>query len=218
MTYWDALYRRGGTSGAGSVGALRAWKWQVLEKSGADLQHVIDVGCGDLSFWEGRRCADYLGIEQSADRCQRNKAERPDLRCLPIDAAGYLPLLPQAPTVMCFDMLFHIMNPTDYISILRNISRYSSDYVFVYTWARNPFAEPLMRVKAAAVQARRRHWGNVRELLIDHPVTDGEYQYYRNFPAVQKYIEHHRCVDVQCPPESVDPYGAMWVFRRREWR
>lgn len=62
-TYWETRYGRGGTSGSGSIGVGRTWKWKVigemirshspeLLESDDSLSKIIDVGCGDLSFWD----------------------------------------------------------------------------------------------------------------------------------------------------------------------
>ena len=63
--YWDQRYIAGGTSGAGSIGDDRDFKWNVVDRHVLFLQSVVDVGCGELSFWEGRDCEDYTGIDIS---------------------------------------------------------------------------------------------------------------------------------------------------------
>ena len=59
--YWENRYESGGTSGKGSIGQLRAWKWQVIEDYAGPVDDVIDVGCGDLSFLEGKTSEKYTG-------------------------------------------------------------------------------------------------------------------------------------------------------------
>ena len=49
--YWEIHYHLGGTSGAGSVDKYRAWKWEAITTYLPKVEHVVDVGCGDLSFW-----------------------------------------------------------------------------------------------------------------------------------------------------------------------
>lgn len=217
MNYWEKLYSLGGTSGEGSIGALREWKWQVLEKSGADLNNVIDAGCGDLSFWEGRGCKQYFGIEQSETVFMENGITRPDMPCVCIDAAKLYNVDSPAPTVLCLDVLFHVMDGQDYISILKNLSRYSSDYIFIYTWWRNPFLNPHVFRLAVAAQVKRGNiWNAIAMFRSPECDTDGEYQKYRNFNNYHKYLENHERIAMLITPVDINPFGAMWIFRRKK--
>ena len=220
MSYWDSLYSRGGNSGGGSVGAIRDWKWKTLSESGADMDRVIDFGCGDLSFWDGKGCSDYTGIEQSESRCRQNRVSRPDLPCFCADASyKQLPdVLAQSPTVICFDVLFRVMDTKTYIGILENLSASSSDYIFIYTWWRNPFTNPIAFITAILAQLHRGNYENVSKMLeTENTPTDFQYQYYSPFCSYAKYLTHHKFQTVLYPPiDAVDPYGAMYIFRRRE--
>src|SRR5437870_7971620 len=53
--FWDSRYRRGGTSGPGSAGLERRWKWRLVHRYVGDPDQVLDVGCGDLGFWQDRK-------------------------------------------------------------------------------------------------------------------------------------------------------------------
>ncbi len=62
MGYWEELYKKGGSSGEGSIGESR--KWETIDKYVKSVDDVIDVVCGDRSFWEGTNFPDhYTGIE-----------------------------------------------------------------------------------------------------------------------------------------------------------
>jgi SAM-dependent methyltransferase len=138
MNYWDTRYRDGGASGKGSVGSARRWKWRVIRRCVPDVhkRRVLDVGCGDVSFLEGRRFESYLGIDASPTVIQKNRKRRPDLRFEVLDAADSP--LPNANVVFCMDVLFHIMRDVDYEAILENLGRAAQEWLFVATWRANP--------------------------------------------------------------------------------
>lgn len=71
--YWEKRYSIGGSSGKGSIGKERAWKWSIIDNYSPNIQNVIDVGCGDLSFWSNRECKDYTGIDMSETIIEKNK-------------------------------------------------------------------------------------------------------------------------------------------------
>ncbi len=125
----------GGRSGPGSVGRHRDWKWSVIGKYVPDIYgaSVIDVGCGDLSFWKGRNCAKYLGIDWSEFIMAKNRASRVGWDFLILPAEQYVPNI-KATVILCFDLLIHIERAVVFRKILENICRYSKDFIFVYGW------------------------------------------------------------------------------------
>lgn len=152
--YWDARYRdkvHGGTSGPGSLGENREWKWQIISRFvDVTKKRVLDVGCGDLSFWEGRDCASYIGVDFSPTIVKRNRESKPNWKFVHGDASENHDL--SGDVLFCFDMLFHIMSDDVFTKILRNLTRWTKEWLFVYTWHKSMFG--------------------------DSP-TDGLYQYYR---------------------------------------
>jgi hypothetical protein len=129
MNYWDKRYADGGNSGCGSIGYLREWKWQTIHLFVNPVTEVIDVGCGDLSFWDVTTLPDgYVGIDASEIIIKKNRANNPNL----------IFYHAKSPVVFCFDMLFHIMDDGIYQRTIENLCRMSSDYIFIYTWINNP--------------------------------------------------------------------------------
>jgi len=126
----------GGRSGHGSVGKYRDWKWSVIVLYIPDISSVdiIDVGCGDLTFWEGRSCAKYLGIDWSNFIIKKNQKSRPGWGFINLPAEQYIPNIIMASVVFCFDLLIHIEKPAVFRKILENLCRYSKDLIFIYGW------------------------------------------------------------------------------------
>ena len=185
--YWETRYAQGGNSGEGSIGRYRRWKWAIINRYAPNLARVIDIGCGDLTFWEKKRLPEYIGIDISKTIINRNIEAHPHSKFIHAPAEITIPGL-QAPTVLCLDLLFHIMNDAAYTQILKNICEHSTDKIFIYTWMKNP-------------------WKN--------KATDGKYQTFRRL-ELQLPLFYEQGFDlverVPCPFDV----GAMYVFQYKE--
>ena len=208
--YWDQRYASGGSSGGGSIGPLRDWKWGILELYLGEVNHVIDYGCGDLSFWEGRTCSDYLGIDVSDEILRRNRSIRPEWKFLSTDALFACSIL-RKPIVLCFDVLFHIIPEDDFLRVLTNISSLSSEWIFVCTWLKNPFNFryffDLGRKEKNLITVFKGlkyvYWKNM----------DGVYQKYRPLSEYYDYFKEFELLNIIPYPNDID---GMYVFKRHE--
>lgn len=156
--YWNDRYSKQripftlrGTSGAGSIGEMREWKWRIIRQYLPIVNHVIDFGCGDLSFWYNKPCSDYIGLDISKRILERNK-KKFKRKFIYWDQDSIIENL-ERPTVLCIDVLFHILDEKIFIKTLINICRCSTEFIFISTWKDNPMYPE---------------------------VTDREHQYYRS--------------------------------------
>jgi len=186
VEYWEKRYREGGKSGRGSVGASREWKWSIIRKHVTLVDDVVDVGCGDLSFWEGRTCERYFGVDISPYIIKRNAEKRPDWAFIAWPAERRLPL--RGRVVLCLDVLFHILDDEVATKIMDNLCEYSSEWVVIHAWWRNPF---------------------------EGKVNDELYQAYRPLDKALFTGRGFDCVEEAPAPEEVNPYGAMYIFRKK---
>ena len=85
---------------------------------------MVDVGCGDLSFWVERDCEDYVGIDISSTVIEKNREERPKWQFMYANAKDRVEGL-RKETVLCMDLLFHVMDEDSFIKILDNLCHYS---------------------------------------------------------------------------------------------
>jgi len=134
--YWEGRYKRGHSSGAGALGYQKIWKWRVITSHVKPVDNVIDVGCGDLRFWAGRGCQAYLGIDISPTVIKSNREKRPTWKFICGDVCEYIEGI-TAPIVFCLDVVYHIMNEERVPLLLRNLCRYSTDLIFIYTTFQN---------------------------------------------------------------------------------
>jgi hypothetical protein len=136
-TFWNRRYERAGISGKGSRGKERLWRWNLIDKYISDLSEVIDVGCGDLAFWKGRSCPDYLGIDISNTIIERNKQLKPDWKFINASSDLRIEGL-KKDNVFCLGLLFHLLNEGEYIKTIENLCYYSKKNIVIYTWVKNP--------------------------------------------------------------------------------
>lgn len=208
--FWNRRYLEGGTSGPGSVGILREWKWKTIGKYASAIDDVVDVGCGDRRFWEGRSCARYTGLDLSAVLIQGLRQENPELRLICSPAESFQTGV-AGRVVICLDVLFHVLDDDAFQDILVNLTKYSSEWIFVYTWARNPF----LGWPARRSMLRQLRLGQLVRSLLGRAQGDGVYQKYRPFEDYRGIFEAAGFVNVavELAPEMTD--GAMWIFRRK---
>jgi hypothetical protein len=192
MNYWDKRYANGGNSGCGSTGYLREWKWQTIELFVNPIIEVIDVGCGDLSFWDLTTLPKgYVGIDASEVIIQKNRINNPTLTFYHAESSTPLGIV--APVVFCFDMLFHIMDDDVYKRTIENLCRMSSEYIFIYTWVNNPLR------KFWFIESDRDEYERFRDLEQINTITS-DYGF-KGISVIRN--------------ETLDRFGAMLVFRRK---
>lgn len=197
MDYWENHYKQGGNSGEGSVGKLRQWKWNTISKYQPNLNDVIDVGCGDLSFWGDKELPEkYIGIDISESIIEKNKLKRPKSNF--IISNGEIAFDLHSNNVFCFDMLFHIMNDSEYTEIINNLCKYSNKYIFIYTWLVNPMKKCYYIPQ----------W-------ICYTETDNRYQKYRNISFLFDIMRKNNfsCIGLE-QNQSIDKYGALFIFKK----
>ena len=171
---------------------------RLLDEAFPNIDHVLDVGCGDLVFWEGCDCEDYVGIDISNVVNQRNRIARPKWVFITSPAEVYISGL-HAETVLCMDVLFHINKYEDFMRIINNLTRYADKRLILSVWMESPFKE-----------------GN----------SDGLYQFYHPFdePLVtEKGFKSVKRIQIKMfSAEPVDPksilkdamYKALYIFER----
>lgn len=134
--YWEERYRGGGTSGPGSLGSEKRWKWGLIRRYAGVVDDVLDVGCGDLSFWDGLDCPRYLGLDLSPHVQVLNAQRRPRWRFQVLDATKE-PLPAGSRIVFCFDVLFHVMDGEGFEFLLRNLASATGAWLFMTNFSYN---------------------------------------------------------------------------------
>jgi len=206
-TYWENRYASNGSSG--SDPDIRHWIWRIIDRymDSMSLEEVVDVGCGDLAFWEGRTCDDYVGVDVSPTIINQNKAKRPGWRFIQSPAEAHINGIKKE-CVLCMGVLFHIMEEEAFTKILQNLCKYSTRYIFVRTWHKNPFTR---------IQTLKRLNLPRLKFLIKPNDNDGVYQYYR---PLENYLEIFRDQGFHSSErhEYKDGINALYMFKKHAGR
>ncbi len=191
--FWNKKYEEGGISGQGSIGKYRNWKWVKIHIMIPEIREVLDVGCGDLRFWEhpiankiGKREGfKYLGIDISDFIIEKNKVFAPkfDFVCAP----SHLNLGKEAQVVFCLDLLFHIMDDVNFEMTLQHLCEAAKEWIVIYTWQTNPFP---------------------------YSATDGKSQYFRRLTNYQYVFDHNGFKLQQLFRVPFDRFGVLYFFKR----
>jgi len=168
---------------------------------GPILPRVIDVGCGDLTFWDAESLRlvnplswhtheimlteEYIGIDISDAVIIRNRLLNKYCKFI-ASSSHVLNQGLKAPVVFCIDLLFHIMDDLVFIETLKNLCHYSDDLVLIHTWKHNPFEDS---------------------------TSDGIYQKYRPLEA---FFGIFMELDFTLMEERPNPnqIGCMYVFKQ----
>lgn len=191
--FWNKKYADGGISGQGSIGKYRTWKWMKIMQMIPDLREVIDVGCGDLRFWQHpiarefttRKGFTYLGIDISDEIIARNQEIAPhlDFVCAP----SHLDLGEKAQVVLALDLLFHIMDDGNFEETLEQLCKASKLWIVIYSWRKNPFPDSN---------------------------TDGVSQTFRKLGDYRQIFESNEFRLKEYFPVPYDPFGVLYFLER----
>jgi SAM-dependent methyltransferase len=207
---WEDHYKSGGKSGDPSDYAKsREWKHTIIARY-CDIKNnsIIDIGCGDLQFWQGRRPAKYTGIDISPTIIAAHTEKYPERTFICASSDETLNI--SADMVMCFDMLWHIMDDNVYADTISNMKFYSKKYIIIYTWNSNPFNRGLLhRIFNAIVKFKRTH-----KLDLSITTDDGGYQKYRPFKKLAKEIFNGDFELIDEYTNDKWKFGSMYVFRK----
>lgn len=133
--YWEARYRRGKTSGAGSYGRLAAMKAAVINDliEENEIESVIDFGCGDGNQLSLMTPVGYLGVdvsETALDRLRRRFAAQPLYAFRHADA---LEGVPRADLALSLDVIYHLVEDAVFETYMRRLFLYARRFVVVYS-------------------------------------------------------------------------------------
>jgi SAM-dependent methyltransferase len=130
--YWDARYRGGGASGAGSLGRLARFKAGVINRFVQDnaIDSLIDLGCGDgsqLALLEPPE--NYIGVDVSPTALARCAARFPNRRFVPYEQSGSLPL---ADLTLSLDVIYHLVEDAVFVAMMQRLFALAKRFVLIY--------------------------------------------------------------------------------------
>lgn len=192
--FWNKKYAEGGISGLGSIGKYRNWKWNKIHQVIGDFRDVIDVGCGDLRFWEhpiaNKMVKDqegfkYLGIDISEFIIEKNRVFAPKFEFLCAPSHEEIPR--RASVVFALDLLFHIMDEGNFEETLEQLCKASNEWIVIYSWQKNPFPDS---------------------------ITDFKSQYFRPLSFHYPFFVKRNFHQIRAFQVPFDPYGMLYFLKR----
>jgi len=130
--YWEARYRCGGNSGAGSYGHLAQYKVQFINEFVAEnrVASVLDLGCGDGNLLSLLNVPTYVGVDVSLTALARCNKRFPQHRFVRFDA---LDIVPPAELAMSIDVIFHLVEDAVFADYMRALFERATRFVIVYS-------------------------------------------------------------------------------------
>jgi SAM-dependent methyltransferase len=131
--YWEARYRRGGTSGDGSYGELARFKAAVVNDlvESYGVRSVIEFGCGDGHQLRLARYGSYLGLDVSPRAVQmcREAFSNDSTKSFALsrDYAGQT-----ADLVLSLDVIFHLVEDEVFAAYMRSLFSAAEKLVVIY--------------------------------------------------------------------------------------
>lgn len=144
--YWETRYRAGRDSGAGSYGALAAFKADTLNRFVAEqsIESVVELGCGDGAQLALAEYPRYLGIDISPaaiEQCRtrfRHDASKSFESNIPTGRTFDLAL--------SLDVIYHLVEDDVFDAYMRALFGAARRYVIVYSSNfQRPCPEPHVR-------------------------------------------------------------------------
>lgn len=131
--FWEARYRAGGTSGAGSYNRLARFKADTLNRFVRDhgVRSVVELGCGDGAQLALAQYPRYVGYDVSPRAIELCRARFAD------DATKEFHLVDPAPTVqgdlsLSLDVVYHLVEDEVFDRYMRQLFDAAKRFVIVY--------------------------------------------------------------------------------------
>ena len=134
-SFWESVYRKGGTSGPGSYGRLAEFKAEVLNEfvQKKNIRSVIEFGCGDGAQLGLAKYPEYVGLDVSAtaiERCSSLFAHDSKKRFFLAD--GLPADLGTFDLSLSLDVIYHLLEDAVFEEYMSRLFRFSRRFVAIY--------------------------------------------------------------------------------------
>jgi hypothetical protein len=173
--YWDARYRAGGNSGAGSYGRLAAFKAEVLNEfvRSRAVRSVVEFGSGDGAQLALADYPDYVGVDVSpaavalcSEKFQGDAAKRFFLADKLPDPFGPFDL------ALSLDVIYHLVEDATFEAYMHGLFERATTHVVIYASDQDrPGPSPHVRHRAFTpwVAVHRPDWRYAGKVANQYP-------------------------------------------------
>jgi len=134
-SFWESVYRHGGTSGPGSYGRLAQFKAEVLNDfvRTRNVRTVVEFGCGDGAQLSLAKYPEYVGVDVSPVAVRRCSSLFADDRSKRFFLVGALPAdLGTFDLVLSLDVIYHLVEDRVFEEYMSRLFSFSLRYVVIY--------------------------------------------------------------------------------------
>ena len=136
-SYWEHRYRNQGNSGAGSYGALAAYKASVINPFVQEhkITSVIEFGCGDGNQLGFFRFPAYTGLDVSPaalDRCREIFRDDPTKNFELYTPGRWNGR--QFDLSLSLDVIYHLVEDAIFEQYMQDLFAAAKKYVIIYSW------------------------------------------------------------------------------------
>jgi SAM-dependent methyltransferase len=135
-SFWEGVYRQGGTSGPGSYGRLAQFKAEILNEfvRTEAIHRVIEFGCGDGAQLQLAKYPEYVGVDVASGSIQRCKALFADDSTKRFYLAEKLPeSIEKFDLGLSLDVVYHLVEDSIFNTYMRRLFDASGRYVIIYS-------------------------------------------------------------------------------------
>lgn len=215
-SYWEARYRAGGHSGAGSRGRLATYKASILnaliESNG--VGSAIEFGCGDGGQLALLSVGDYTGIDVSPAAlalCRARFATTPGRH---FRHASQREGLPAAELGLSLDVIYHLVEDDVFEAHLDDLFIHAWRFVAIYASdIEQRSASPHVRHRRFTAHVARRFpdWRLAAILPNPYPYDPARPDE-TSFAAFHIYAQPHETLRLTVPPEQRGGAGPDHAF------
>lgn len=133
--YWEERYSCGGSSGAGSYGALAEFKARIINRfiKEESVKSIIEFGCGDGNQLKAINIGHYIGVDVSRTAVTRCKAlfeSDPTKSFLTTEEFRRAPK--KGELALSLDVIFHLVEDEIYNEYLHELFASAEKYCVIY--------------------------------------------------------------------------------------
>ena len=209
MNYWEIRYNKGGSSGTTPEG--RKWIIDTISKY-TKIENIVDVGCGDLFVWAEIKLKNYTGIDISHSIIKQNKKSHPHFTFICSSSEIFQKV--KGDVVTCFNTLYHIIDEDIFVKTLKNLTLYSKNYIFIYTWLNNPLKEPKTKRKIRLWLLKNHRFVEYMRSFFKEIYTDYKYQIYRDMNKYMDIFDNNKFKLISIETPSNFSIGALYIFKK----
>jgi SAM-dependent methyltransferase len=132
--YWEARYRRGGNSGAGSYGRLADYKSAFINDfvQSNHIASVLDLGCGDGNLLSLLRLPTYIGVDVSPTSIATCAARFVAGSTHRFQLFGQLEPSDRAELTLSIDVIYHLIEDHVFNSYMAALFTRADKFVLIY--------------------------------------------------------------------------------------